>query len=483
MINTGITKERTDIPEGRRLGFGHFIAAIVFLANPCLNIIDILPDFLGYVFLLKGLTKWADLCPNVRDAVTGISKLRWFMLIKMLAMALVPLVDATYVLVFTFSFIVIELIFALPAAWRIFDGLEYFGTRFDGKGIFRGIKDARALTTVFFIVKSAFCLFPELCELSSYEYSGIITNGVQIDPAAYKNPLIILNLFVGSVIGIVWLVSLVRYTLSVFRDKDFLRRVLADYELEIGGDVGLAIRRTLRSAITLLIAGFAFFPSLYIDGINVIPTFIGASFIIAASVKLTQLSGEKDSTAGTAVLLTALSAISFISMIAAEIVTSLEMTSPENITDNLLVVLNAYLAGAEDAAKEAVSRLDILSTVTFGISVIAALAEHITMAVCTVRIIKVLRRLTASHLAPDPDITDKRLCTIYSEDIKETDRSLAAGLVFFAIAIVISTVYAVIRTAIPPSFYLVPLIALGIWIVYMISTLNSIYGQIEYKYM
>ncbi len=88
MINTKQDKRVTDTPPKKRLGFGYFIAAIIFLANPCLNIVDILPDFFGYIFLLKGLEKWADLCPNIRDAVQGVAKLRWFMLLKMLAVVL-----------------------------------------------------------------------------------------------------------------------------------------------------------------------------------------------------------------------------------------------------------------------------------------------------------------------------------------------------------------------------------------------------------
>ncbi len=489
MINAKKAKEKNDILQSKHLGFGYFIAAAVFLANPCLNIVDILPDFFGYVFLLKGLEKWADLCPNVRDAVAGLSKLRWVMLLKLFASALVPLVDETYVLLFTFSFAVLELIFALPAASRIFDGLEYFGTRFDGKNVFCGIKDARTLTTVFFIVKSAFCLFPELCELSSFEYSGVITSGVQTDPAAYKNPLIILNLFVCSIVGIAWLIKIIRYTISVFRDSEFLARILKDYDLEIGNDDGLAVRRTLRSAVTMLIAGFAFFPSLFIDGINIIPTFVGAAFLIAAIKKLSKISTVSKSAKISAVVLIIVSSLSFVSMLTLESVTAYDVTSPEVITDDIITVVSTSDAHMADditlVRTVALERLadNLISVVTFSVYLVLCLAEHILMAVCTCKIFREIRRLISCHLAPDPDVTDRRLTDIYTEGQREATRTVTAGQVIFTVAVALSTAYELIRTAIAPSYYLIPLIAMVIWVVYMINTLNSLYDQIEYKYM
>ncbi len=486
MLNT---KEKNDIQQKKRLGFGYFIAAAVFIANPCLNIVDILPDFFGYAFLLKGLTKWADLCPNVRDALPGLSKLRWVMLLKLFAAFLVPLVDNTYVLLFTFSFAVLELIFALPVAFRIFDGTEYFGTRFDGKNVFRGLKAARSLTAVFFIVKSLFCLFPELCELSSFEYSGVITSGVQVNPLTYKNPLIILNVFVCSVIGVVWLITLIRYIITVFGDNEFLSRILKDYDLEVGNDVGLAVRRALRSAVAMLIAGFAFFPSLWIDGINVIPTFVGAAFLTAAVSKLSKICAGSKSAKASAVALIIVASLSFVSMLTLEAVTEYEVTSPEFITDDIITVIST---SDDDTADDIILTRSVVtkrladksgSVATFAIYLLLCLAEHILMAVCTYKIFREMRRIIACHLAPDPDITDRRLTDIYSEDAKAADRSLVIGEIFFYVAAVISTLYAVLRTAIAPSFYLIPLIFLGIWIVYMANTLNSIYKQIEYKYM
>lgn len=490
MVDTTRKKGGADPSPRKRLGLGYFIAAAVFLANPCLNIIDILPDFLGYMFLLKGLEKWADLCPNVRDAVQGIAKLRWFMLIKMLAMALVPLVDATYVLVFTFAFIMIELIYAIPAAGRVFDGLEYFGTRFDGKSVFRGLKDLRALTNIFFFVKSAFCLLPELCELSSYEYSGIVTGGVQIDPSAYKNPLILLNLLVCTVLGLIWLINCIKYIKALSGDTGFLTRVLEDYDREITNDMGLTVRRTLRSAFTLIIAGSVFFVSLWIDGINIIPTFIGAALIVCAIIRLSRITPIAKSLKVWAVIFTALSAASFIMMITTEIVRSAATVDLGYLTENLTVIIKHNFASEltpamRDELVDAVRTFDKYSGVyaVFFTSLASELLKYIAMAVTAGKLIGVMKKLVKMHLGPDPDVTDSRLISIYSENQKSTNRGITAGSVLFVIALAVAAVHGIIRTAIPSEVYIVPLIAMGIWIIYMANTLNSLYDQIEYRYM
>lgn len=490
MVNSKRKKVASELSPHKRLGLGYFIAAAIFLANPCLNIVDILPDFLGYMFLLKGLEKWADLCPNVRDAVQGIGKLRWFMLVKMLAMALVPLVDATYVLVFTFAFIIIELIYAIPAVGRIFDGLEYFGTRFDGKGVFRGLKDLRALTNIFFFIKSAFCLFPELCELSSYEYSGIVTGGVQINPATYKNPLILLNILVCTVLGLIWLTNCIKYIKSLSEDTGFLVRILEDYDREITRDMGLTVRRTLRSAFSLIIAGSVFFASLWVDGINIIPTFVGAALIICAIIRLSRITPIAKSLKVWAVLFTVFSAASFGMMITTEIVRSVATVDLGYLTDNLTLIIKSNLAdeltpAMRDDLVDAVRTFDKYIGVyaVFFTSLAFELLKYVSMAVTVGKLIGVTRKLVKMHLGADPDVTDNRLISIYADNQKSTNRGIAAGYVLFMIALVLAAVHGIIRTAIPTELYIVPLIAMGIWVIYMANTLNSLYDQIEYRYM
>ncbi len=436
-----------------RLGFGYFIAAIIFLANPCINIIDILPDFFGYLFLIAGLTKWADLCPNISDAVQGLRKLRWFMLLKLLVSLLVPIVDDTFVLVFTFSFAVIELIYVLSAASQLFDGLEYLGTRFDSKKVFANLKTLRALTGIFFVLKSVFCVLPELCSLGSSEYYGNITS-TQVNIMNFKAPLMAMNLFMWALLAILWLVNILPYINRISKDTPFLTRILHDYEVEAGNNTGLATRRTVHTSISLMIAGCTFFPNLWIDGVNVIPTFIGAVFLVAAAVKLSKASHVSGATVAAQIVFAIVSAASYLLSLIFEIRYGIGMVQYS---------FAAY---------------DLYSAVTA-----LCVIEYITMGAAVFMMYKALRRLTKDHLGADDNVTDKRLSDIYARHQREADRGLIGGFVGFWIMLAVNAVYSVMRVGLAPQYYLIPLAVTVIWIVLMGVKLRDIDEQIDYKYM
>ncbi len=448
MLNKNGTKKKSS--PRNELGYPYLIAAFVFLFNPCINVVDILPDFFGYVFLMKGLSKLADLCPNVADAMASIGRLRWFMLLKTFSMILVPFVDDTYVLIFVFGFAVIELMYALPAAGRIFDGLEYFGTRFDCKTIFKKYKDVRLLTPLFFIVKNAFCLFPELCCL----YSGEITSGAQSDLTYYKPLLVELNLIVGTVVGIVWLVSLVRYTKRVAGDTPFIERVLHDYEIEIGSNKGLLIRRRLRTVISTIIVGLVFLPNMWLDGVNFVPTFVCGIFIIAAMLLLRRISAVSKLAVIFPALFATVSAVSF--------------------------ALSTYF-GVNYLISDV--HYDRRALLTFGTTCVATAVEYALLILTGYFVYRELKRVVAVHLAAAPDITDKRIIEFSADTQRQLNKSLTVGFAAFVAVALINLTYLMLRADVIADLWLCAFVPTVVWIFCIASVMNRLYDQIEYKYM
>ena len=450
-------KQLHTVQPKKRLGYGYFLAAAIFIFNPCVNIIDILPDFFGYLFLLKGLEKWADLCPNIADAAAGLGRLRWFMLLKIPVVLLIPILrDDTFVLLMTFSFVLIELIYAVPAAGRIFDGLEYFGTRFDGKSIFTGLKDLRLLTNIFLFAKSALCVLPEMTSLSSYEHSGYITTVPQFDLSQYKNIFVLAGVLLSLLIGILWLVNVIPYIKRVSKDTTLLTRILHDYDLEITDNVGIGIRRTLHTAVAFFIAGFVFFLSIWLDGVNVIPTFIGALFILAALFKLKKVN--------------LVSPVSFVSAAVFSLISAASFAI--SLTFSLKYDLRAVILGVADPNE----------VEFYNLSVIMSVIEYAAMAITMFLVFKEIRKLASAHLSPDPDIKDKRLIAIYEDHLRSTKKGITASIILFVIALAANTAYMILRAEINAAFWLVPFTLMGIWLVYTFSMLWQLYEQIEYKY-
>ncbi len=460
-----------------QLGYPYLIAAFVFLFNPCINVVDILPDFFGYLFLMKGLSKWADLCPNVSDAMESIGRLRWFMLLKMLSIALIPFVDDTFVLIFVFAFGVIELMYVLPAAAKVFDGLEYFGTRFDCETIFNGplktrrvkprnnaktkksktnkrrgigLSGVRLLTPTFFIVKTVFCLLPELCCL----YSGDITSGVQRDLAYYKPFFIEINIVVGTIIGIIWLVRLNSYIKRIYKDTAFLERVLADYNLEVGSNVGLAIRRRFRACASLIIAGLAFLPNMWIDGVNIIPTFFGSVFIIAAMALLWRISKRSVLAVIIPSIFAVVSALSFALSFYFGAFFSIGDTYYDSET---FALFNATRS---------------LSTLEY------ALLIAVIYIIC-----RELKKVVSTHLGAPSSTVDKRIIELRDESQRHMNTRITAGFISFIVVALINHAYLFYRADVMTDMWIVAFIATLIWIFYMANTVNKLYDQIEYKYM
>jgi hypothetical protein len=441
----------------KKMGIGCLIAAAIFLFNPVINVVDLLPDFFGYLLLIKGLSKWADLCPGIADAVQGLSKLKWFMLLKMFAMVLVPLVDDTYVLVLTFGFAVIELIYVIPAIRRIFDGFEYFGTRFNGKSIYINYKNVQTITFIFFYSKIILPIIPELCSLSDYEYSGYVTSGVQVNFASYKGVLLIVGLFLTMLIGIMWIINIIPYFKRIGRETGFLSVIYEQYCHEISNNFGLTFRRALSSLLWVISAGFILLINFWIDGINVIPNFIGGIFLIIAAVKITKISNASKLMTRISITFTILSAISY--------------------TVSLIFSIIYELRSIQ---------FDFKAYDLYNVTRILYIFEYALMFVTVFLIFRELRKLTAKHLGPDPGLTDRRLIDIYTNQKKEFDHKLIMGLIGFVISFALNIIYLIFRAEFDQSFkefWILAFISSGAWWIYMKSSFSQLYDQIEYKFL
>lgn len=457
MNNNKPTAVKRDMTIAKKMGLYKIIASMFFFFNPCLNIIDILPDFFGCMLLISGLMTWADLCPEIMDAVQGLQRLRWIYLAKLLMIALVPLVDDTFVLIFTFSFSVVESIYLFPSIARIFNGFEYFGTRYDGKAIYVNYKNTRTITNIFFAARAVLCVLPELCSLSDYEYSGYVTSGVQIDYAQYKPALLVGGIVITLLCGIMWLINAVPYFIRIFNDTEFMTRVYNQYELEIGGNIGLHFRRTLATVVALMSAGFIFFINFWIDEINIIPNFIGGIFLAVAIAKLSKYSRTDRVTLPICIVFSAVSAVSFGVSTVFSVFYSLESVMHEFEAYDLYNITRVFSA-----------------------------VEYLLMFVMVFCVFRELRRLIDMHLGADPDLTDRRLIDIYASQQHSLDVQFTTGIVIFFVTLVLNLVYFLFRAEFSQGvqqFWLVTFLANGFWWIYMKSALSQLYSQIEYKYM
>ena len=207
------------------LYIGQALAALIFLFNPPISVVDILPDFIGYLLLMSAIRNAAEVFPHFDEAYSGFSRAFWVSLAKIPAfIVMMSIVSANsyeraIITVFSLGFAVLELIFVLGAFRSFFAALTHLGER---EGLLpvlkagrskRGIDGVSDVTLAFLITKALCSFLPELSLISVFETLGSLDAGA-INPARLYPVFVMLASVVGFAMGGVWLY----FTFSYLKD-------------------------------------------------------------------------------------------------------------------------------------------------------------------------------------------------------------------------------------------------------------------------
>lgn len=257
------------------MGFGLIYTGLIFLFNPNINIIDVLPDFIGYALILFGLYRLRDLAPALADSMRSFFRLFICTLLKAAITFIIPqLPDQGYLLVFAFCFTLAEVAFLFPAFTHFFDGMFFVGTVYNGDYSIKYLNKAKKTTMLFVVIKGVLTLLPEFVYLYVNEDLGYIL-------AEYKGLLNILCAVTVFITGIVWLIIMHRFYKFIVSDDKFIKNMTTYYLEYIKPNRNLFLRRCMKYAFTLFIIGFIFLTDIYIDGIDYLPDALGLLLIIS----------------------------------------------------------------------------------------------------------------------------------------------------------------------------------------------------------
>ncbi|MGN1094863.1 MAG: hypothetical protein ACI4QR_00585, partial [Eubacteriales bacterium] len=260
--------------DGMRLGF--ILAGAFFLFDPHINVIDILPDVIGYLLINYGLSKVSDI--DVKSAQTK-RRMGYALAISAgefaaMLMSFIMKFDSTLVLVFTFVFSLFKLLFILPAFMSFFESFEYIQLRFSENFRFENIENLRKMTTVFLSVQAGGALIPEFTALKS-EYGYIESGGGNdFNIAVIRVMLIIICFAVSIIFGMVWLSMMIKYIRTLRRQKDFLAFLSEKYENEVACDSILMMKRSVKRFHSLLFLAMFFLICIPFDSYYVVPEFL-----------------------------------------------------------------------------------------------------------------------------------------------------------------------------------------------------------------
>lgn len=437
------------------MGINYLIAGFVFFFLPNFSIIDLLPDFIGCLLILKGLTKLSDLTPVLSDAKRAFTSTLYLYIVKFALMFSAPYfgnTDGGYLLIFSFTFAVLDIIFVLPAFKTLLNGFLYLGDRNVSHSIFENQSEFSSLTTIFIIAKAVLAFIPDLAYISNPDVSGNVTfedRGFYL--SEYKNVLIALNLIVTVIIGTVWLVYAIRYFNNVKKDEALISALNKKYDQEIAPNEGLFIRRAVKNAFLMFSMGTAFMIDLSVDMINVLPDFFGMLLILIGLLTIKKYVDVKKITSYTYVCIS-------VSLVAWSVLLYLGIKYPD-VT--LSVTPEAYKVFTILCAADAIKYIILAYFFVLYKKMIDSLLDNYTLSSK-----EELRSVSAMH-----------------EEEYIQNKSTNKTTMYLAILSCVSGIADTILTNIFPAYVALDFVITAVFAVYMIRMLNKIYGVIEFKYL
>ena len=270
-----------------------FIWAFVFLFNPNLNIVDILPDFIGYAILYVALSKLSLLNETIELAQKGFFRALCLDVAKLVCVVFVfgmqnPEEQNTLLLLSSFVFAVGELLILIPAFGNLFSGLINLGYKYDNTSVLgyrneRSKKNRtekiRSFTVFFLIVKVAMATLPEFSVLSTHNYDDMSST---IEIYTFVGLLRSFAVICALIVGVVWLFRVAAYFRAVKKDTAFSSAIADDYKLNVLPRESLFVRKSVKLMFLFFCMAALLCVDLRIGSFNVIVDVLAAVTLIVS---------------------------------------------------------------------------------------------------------------------------------------------------------------------------------------------------------
>lgn len=181
----------------------YLIISAIFLFNPVLSNLDVLPDFIGYFLIMLALSQATYTNENAQDAYNSARKLLIISIAKTFSLLLVSSTDVTMSLLLSFSFLIIELIFGIPFILKLFNYLSKLALSCDNGKEAENCTKISYFTIAVTIARLVIAMLPDLTALT-------LNNGVDTDVlpvlTGFRPMLFIVTGTFSFIVCAIWLV-------------------------------------------------------------------------------------------------------------------------------------------------------------------------------------------------------------------------------------------------------------------------------------
>ncbi len=271
------------------MGLHYLLIGCFFLLNPYLSIIDLIPDFIGYIFILKGLSKAAKVSESFADAYRKFGLLLLLSIGRIFTIPTIADTEEVWPLISVLCFGIAEAYLTVSAFHEVFEGLNYTAHSPDD-ALYVKWREVRQFTVFFAIAKQVLCILPELTLLSNGDY-GIVTPEGVTSPANYRLLYNGIGMVVALFIGIAWFVQIRGYLKRVVKDQPYQLHLLTLYRDRYTNVSSVYLASNLRTVLTLFMVGAVLSIELIFDGVNYLPHLLSSIFFAIGAKKLMNLPG------------------------------------------------------------------------------------------------------------------------------------------------------------------------------------------------
>ena len=275
-----------------RIGFGLLVLSGIFLCNPVVGYLDILPDAIGFLLLWVGLYRLADLNEQIAEAtrkfrvlfLIGVGELfvTYLLHVSMPARAteMTAYERPVSILLFSTVRLLSRWMLLIPAFRALFGGLQHLAEKYDGGNLLVEKKGKTRMecmirrSTVFVVLQSVLATLPETSiltalenDLNGYEFILLfrVTAGV-----------------VSAVVGIVWLTYFLSCCLRLWRARGWTSRLQQAYESEILPQTNMLAVRRYSAVFLILNVAILFTFHLRVDYHTALPGAVAAILTLIA---------------------------------------------------------------------------------------------------------------------------------------------------------------------------------------------------------
>ena len=284
----------------KNLGIGLMAIGLFFLVNPTVSIVDIIPDFIGYMLLAAGVDMLGDMEDHFASARKSFVLLAVISGLKTLCCAILPFIDGTFVILLAFVFAVGEAVLFIPAVTNLIGGFRYYGLRYEADSCYgyalkkkngkrRSSGAVLTFAIIAFIVRAVGYVVPELPAMFANSQLGII-NAYEIDWTVYIPVFYVLFGIVSFAVSLPQAIQFRRYIKGIEKDEKLISTLEAMYEEHIAPDKGHFAEKKTAAVWVLTVIAAVFCFNIYLDYVNWLPGGVAGIFFAVAALNMKSFS-------------------------------------------------------------------------------------------------------------------------------------------------------------------------------------------------